>query len=207
VATEQGLGLVSEARLFALLNIATADAIISCWDAKYTFNLWRPVTAIRADGTEADMDWTPLLTTPNFPSYTSAHSTVSAAAAGVLTALFGSDYHFTVGSESLAGVTRSFTSFNAAAAEAGQSRIYAGIHYSFDSNAGLGVGANIATCVMGGFLKPEDGRGSCIDATSGLDSENRMSGDQGEQGRMDLLWALEQDVWIDGRPIGRGNKR
>src|SRR5207244_8485108 len=117
VATQQGLSLVSAARLFALVNIATADAIISCWDAKYTYNLWRPVTAIRAadtDGnpdTAADADWTPLLTTPNFPSYTSAHSTVSAAAAGVLTALFGADYHFTVGAESVP-YTRSFDSLD-----------------------------------------------------------------------------------------------
>src|SRR5262245_53114409 len=118
VAADRGLSLVGDARLFALLNIATADAIISCWDAKYTYNLWRPVTAIRAadtDGnptTEVDTSWSPLLVTPNFPSYTSAHSTVSAAAAGVLTALFGDDYHFTVGAESVS-YTRSFDSFDA----------------------------------------------------------------------------------------------
>src|SRR5205085_6629585 len=112
VATEQGLSLVQDARLFALLNIAEADAQISCWDAKYTYNLWRPVTAVRAadtDGnpdTAADPGWTSLLTTPNFPSYTSAHSTLSAAAAGVLTDLFGGEYHFSVGSEGQPGVTR-----------------------------------------------------------------------------------------------------
>src|SRR5262249_29684764 len=128
VATEQGLGLVREARVFALLNIATVDAGISCWDAKYTYNLWRPVTSIRAadtDGnsaTEPDTSWSPLLVTPNFPSYTSAHSTVSGAAAGVLTVLFGDSYHFSVGSEGLPGVTRSFDSFEAAAQEAGRSR-------------------------------------------------------------------------------------
>src|SRR5207247_922781 len=139
VATDQGLSLVQDARLFALLNIAEADAHISCWDAKYAYNLWRPVTAVRAadtDGnpdTEADANWSPLLTTPNFPSYTSAHSTLSAAAAGVLTELFGDSYHFTVGSEGLPGVTRSFDSFEAAAQEAGRSRIYGGIHYQFDN--------------------------------------------------------------------------
>ena len=157
-AAEQGLSLVEDARLFALLNIAGADALISCWDAKYTYNLWRPVTAIRAGAAEgsADATWTPLLTTPNFPSYTSAHSTVSAAAAGVLTALFGTDYHFSVGSVSLPGVTRSFTSFDAAAAEAGRSRVYGGIHYMFDSTTGLGVGAQVADFVMDGLLKPRD---------------------------------------------------
>src|SRR3954464_14725903 len=133
VAAGQGLGPGADARLFALLNIATADAQIACWDAKYAYNLWRPVTAIRAADTDGNPDpepapsWSPLLTPPNFPSYTSAHSTISAAAAGVLTALFGPDYHFSVGSEGLAGVTRSFASFDAAAAEAGRSRVYGGI--------------------------------------------------------------------------------
>src|SRR5204862_6848367 len=104
VATDQGLSLVQDARLFALLNIAEADAQISCWDAKYTYNLWRPVTAVRAadtDGnpdTAADPGWTSLLTTPNFPSYTSAHSTLSAAAAGALPDLFVGEHHFSVGS-------------------------------------------------------------------------------------------------------------
>ena len=88
VAADERLSLVKDARLFAVLNIATADALISCWDAKYAYNLWRPVTAIQAadtDGnsaTDPDTSWSPLLVTPNFPSYTSAHSTVSGAAAG-----------------------------------------------------------------------------------------------------------------------------
>jgi hypothetical protein len=158
-ATDQGLGLVQDARLFALLNIAEADAQISCWDAKYTYNLWRPVTAIRAadtDGnadTEADATWTPLLVTPNFPSYMSAHSTLSAAAADVLTALFGDDYHFTVGAETVP-YTRSFDSFDAAAAEAGQSRIYGGIHYQFDNQAAQATGHAVGRFVVENFLRP-----------------------------------------------------
>jgi membrane-associated phospholipid phosphatase len=162
VATEQGLGLASEAHLFALLNIATADALISCWDAKYTYNLWRPVTAIRAadtDGnsaTEPDTSWSPLLVTPNFPSYTSAHSTVSGAAAEVLTTLFGDHYDFTVSAVSVP-YTRSFASFEAAAAEAGRSRIYGGIHYSFDNLNGLAVGSEVGDYVVGNFLKPQGG--------------------------------------------------
>jgi membrane-associated phospholipid phosphatase len=165
VATDRGLDLVSNARLFALLNIATADALIACWDAKYTYNLWRPLTAIRAADTDGNPDtvpdagWTPLLVTPNFPSYTSAHSTVSAAAAGVLTALFGPDQHFTVAAESLPGVTRSFDSFGAAAAEAGQSRIYGGIHYQFDNAAGQQLGRSVADYVVGGILRPRDDDG------------------------------------------------
>jgi hypothetical protein len=159
VTTDQGLSLVQDARVFALLNIAEADAHITCWDAKYTYNLWRPVTAIRAadtDGnpvTEADSTWTPLLVTPNFPSYTSAHSTLSAAAAEVLTALFGDDYHFTVGAESVP-YTRSFDSFDAAAAEAGQSRIYGGIHYQFDNQAAQTSGHAVGRFVVENFLRP-----------------------------------------------------
>ena len=85
VAREQGNSVAENARLFALLDIAEADAGIACWDAKYEYNLWRPVTAIRAadsDGnpaTEADATWTPLLATPPFPTYTSGHSTFSSA--------------------------------------------------------------------------------------------------------------------------------
>jgi membrane-associated phospholipid phosphatase len=160
-ATDQGLSLVQDARVFALLNIAEADAHIACWDAKYTYNLWRPVTAIRAadtDGnpdTEADATWTPLLVTPNFPSYTSAHSTLSAAAAEVLTALFGANYSFTVGAESVP-YTRSFDSFEAAAAEAGQSRIYGGIHYQFDNQAAQASGHAVGQYVVENFLRPTE---------------------------------------------------
>src|SRR5205823_3226183 len=96
VSADRGLDLAADARLFALLNLATADALISCWDAKFTYNVWRPVTAIQFSGdsalnpaTASDPTWTPLIGTPNFPSYTSAHSTVSSAAAAVLTSLFG----------------------------------------------------------------------------------------------------------------------
>jgi hypothetical protein len=180
VATDQGLGLVQDARLFALLNIAEADAQIACWDAKYTYNLWRPVTAIRAadtdnnPATDPDATWTPLLVTPNFPSYTSAHSALSGAAAGVLTALFGSDYHFTVGSESVPGVTRSFDSFAAAAAEAGQSRIYGGIHYQFDNQNGQALGRDVSRFVVGNFLrraeKEDDGGNNADTAVGRADS-------------------------------------
>jgi membrane-associated phospholipid phosphatase len=165
VSEERGLDLVSDARLFALLNLAEADAIISCWDAKYTYSFWRPVTAIQFPGdsalnpaTASDPSWTPLIVTPNFPSYTSAHSTVSGAAAAVLTALFGPDYHFTTGSRGLPGVTRLFGSFEAAAEEAGQSRIYGGIHYQFDNQGGLASGGALGQFVVGNFLLPAEGK-------------------------------------------------
>src|SRR3989442_15015252 len=90
VVTNRPTTLIESARLFALLNIAMADAGICVWDAKYVYNFWRPVTAIQqadTDGnpdTEGDPDWLPLLNTPAFPEYVSGHSAFSAAAAAVL---------------------------------------------------------------------------------------------------------------------------
>src|SRR5207244_1404580 len=87
IAQQQGNSLAENARLFAELDIAMGDAAIVAWDAKYAYNTWRPITAIRAADTagnsqvQADPTWTPLLNTPNFPEYVSGHSTFSAAAA------------------------------------------------------------------------------------------------------------------------------
>jgi hypothetical protein len=125
-----------QARLFALLGISVADAGIAAWDCKYAYNFWRPITAIQegSDGVDGDPTWTPLLTTPPFSAYVSGHSTFSGAGATVLSDYFGSDSHsFSVTSD---GLTRSFSSLWTAAAEAGQSRIYGGIHYQFDNTEG-----------------------------------------------------------------------
>jgi len=178
VSVNEGLDLVQNARLFALLNIAEADALIDTWDAKFTYNFWRPITAIQFPGdstlnpaTESDPAWTPLIVTPNFPSYMSAHSTVSSAAAAILTAEFGQQYQFSIGSDGLAGVTRSFASFDLAAAEAGQSRIYGGIHFQFDNQAGLASGQALGQYVVGNFLLPveqkNEGHGRPDDHTGG----------------------------------------
>ena len=100
IAQAEGLSLTETAQLLATLNVAEADAIIAAWDAKYFYDTWRPVTAIQnADDIDSrwvseDPNWLPLLVTPNFPEYVSAHSTISAAAAEVLTAFFGKHYEF-----------------------------------------------------------------------------------------------------------------
>lgn len=152
-ARDRGNSLVDNARIFAALDVAQADAAISCWAAKYTYNRWRPITAIRNadrdgnDQTTADVTWTPLLTTPNFPAYTSGHSTFSGAAAAVLTSFYGDGYNFSSTGPSLPGVTRNFTSFNQAADEAGISRIYGGIHFMSDNLPGLASGKIIGTYV------------------------------------------------------------
>jgi membrane-associated phospholipid phosphatase len=158
VVRQRDTSLDDSARLFALLNMALADAGILCWDCKYKFGLWRPVTAIRdADQninpeTAPDRDWMPLLVTPPFPSYVSGHSTFSGAAAAVLTDFFGEDVPFRTVSEGLPGVTRVFGSFEAAAEEAGQSRIYGGIHWQFDNQEGLALGKAIGSFVCRRYL-------------------------------------------------------
>jgi hypothetical protein len=150
VASEKKLALVESARLYALLNVAMSDAAMVCWECKYRFDFWRPVTAIRA----SDPSWSPLLPTPPFPAYTSGHSSFSGAAASALAAAFGSDdIEFSTSSDGLPGVTRSFKSFTAAADEAGMSRIYGGIHWHFDNTDGLKCGRSVAEYVVKNFFE------------------------------------------------------
>jgi len=158
VAKEKKLSLVQTARLFALLNIALADAAIVAWDAKFTYNFWRPVTAIRqadTDGnpeTEKDSEWKPLLTTPAFPEYVSGHSTFSGAAAAVLTEFFGTDaVHFEATSDSMPGIVRSYESLAKAAEEIGRSRIYGGIHFPSADRNGRTAGSALGRYVVNNF--------------------------------------------------------
>ena len=171
-ATSQGNTLDQNARLFAQLNVSLADAIIGHFDAKYTYNRWRPVTAIRlADqtgnpDTVADPNWLPLLNTPPNPSYVSGHGAASGAAATVLAHFFGTDnISFSLTSEDLKGVTHSFTSFSAAATEAENSVVWGGIHFRFDVTAGHALGQSVANFVDQHFFQPLPGqrtRWSCF---------------------------------------------
>jgi PAP2 superfamily len=161
VALARHSDLPTTARLFTALNLSFADSAIAFYDAKYTYRLWRPVTAVRfADSagnpaTVADPNWLPLAgnTAPD-PSYPGAHSTISAAGADVLASVYGDDQPFSVTSPALPGVTRSFRSFSAAAEEAGLSRIYAGQHFRFDHIAGLKLGHAVAHFVLANALLP-----------------------------------------------------
>jgi hypothetical protein len=156
----RGLSLAENARLFALLNISLADAALVCWSCKFSFELWRPITAIRESSEDAvaaapaDPEWIPLLTTPPFPAYTSGHSTFSGAGAAALARYFGTDrVSFTTTSEGLPGVRRSFETFSAAAAEAGMSRIYGGIHWQHDNVDGLAIGRAVGEYVCRNALR------------------------------------------------------
>jgi len=161
VATNRNNSVQDNARMFALLNIALADAGIACWDNKYTYNFWRPVTAIRTadiDGnpdTISDPEWNSLLITPPFPEYTSGHSTFSRTAATVLGDFLGTDLvSFTVGCDALPGVFRSYSGLSSAAEECGWSRIYGGIHFRSADVDGQASGAGLAHYVTSNFLLP-----------------------------------------------------
>jgi membrane-associated phospholipid phosphatase len=155
---------LENARLFARLNLAIADAAIGCWDAKYTYAFWRPVTAIplaASDGNAATVEdpaWTPLLGTPAHPEYPSGHSCFSGAAAGVLAAYFGERTRFRAGSDLLPGIARSFRSFSAALEEVENARIFAGIHFRSATHDGQTLGTAVAEYVMENAMQPLRGR-------------------------------------------------
>jgi hypothetical protein len=161
VSQQRGLSLADNARLFAILNFSLADAGIVCWEGKFGYNYWRPITATHEadlDGnpdTAPDASWQSLLTTPPFPSYASGHSTFSGAAATALARFFGTDaIRFSIGSEGTPDVVRSYAGFWAAAQEAGRSRIYGGIHYEFDNQEGLRSGRAVSDYIAQHFLLP-----------------------------------------------------
>jgi len=146
--------LEQTAALFAALNLTFADSAIAMYDAKYHYQLWRPVTAIRladTDGnpaTAGDPTWTPLAVTAADPSYPGAHSTISAAGATVLSAFFGDRDDIRVTSTALPGVVRTFDRYSDVATEAGLSRIFAGQHTRIDHQAGTHLGRDVAHFVL-----------------------------------------------------------
>ena len=149
----RGLSLTENAHLFAVLNVSMVDAIIACWDSKYRYLSWRPVTAIRAGAAPGDPDanWQPLLDsltgTPAHPEYPSAHSSFSGAAAFVLADFFGENTTFSVTSEILPGTTRSYTSFSEAIAEIADARVFGGIHLRSSCARGNLLGRAVADYV------------------------------------------------------------
>lgn len=159
VALAKGNTLAQNARLFALLNIAQADASIVGWDAKYTYNQLRPITAIENGDTDnnpnttADEDWQSLLATPNFPDYVSGHSLFGGATARILELFYGSDnFNFDLPSQELPGVARSYTKFSQVAQEDALSRLYGGVHIDLATVDGVKLGQNVADSVFNSVL-------------------------------------------------------
>jgi membrane-associated phospholipid phosphatase len=167
LSASRGLSLTQNAHLFALLNLAMADAGIACWDSKYRYVYWRPITAIRlgdTDGnasTDPDTGWTPWLDslpsgTPAHPEYPSGHSTVSGAAAYILAAAFGDNTAISFTSEIRPGTTRSFSSFSAAVAEIADARVFGGIHFRTSCVRGNTLGQSVAAYVSQHAMRPLD---------------------------------------------------
>jgi len=147
ISAARGLSLTENAHLFALLNVTLSDALIACWDVKYRYVFWRPITAIRAS---ADPLWEPLLNsltgTPAHPEYPSAHSSMSGAAAFILAAAFGENTAFSVTSEIRPG-TRNYSSFSDATAEIADARVFGGIHFRTSCVRANALGAAVADYV------------------------------------------------------------
>ena len=144
--------LANDALIFALVDLAVADSRIAIWDAKYAYLYWRPVTALNAnpDGTVTNgyTAWHPTIVTPSHPDYPSGHSGTVTAGAEVLVAFFGDDNTFTLHSTVAGENPRTLTSLSQLESENGLSRIYGGIHYSFDNLEGQGVGALVAAYTL-----------------------------------------------------------
>jgi PAP2 superfamily len=146
--------LVTTARLFTVLNLSFADSAIAFYDAKYHYQLWRPITAIRLAKTvgnpavAGDPTWTPLVVTALDPAYPAAHAVISADAATVLATFFGNKDQIRATSDVLPGVVATYTSYSDIATEAGLSRIYAGNHTRIETEVGLTLGNNVAQFVI-----------------------------------------------------------
>ena len=156
---------VANARLFALFHIAVHDTLLTTFSSKYQYGLWRPVTAIRRadeDGnpaTEADPNWTPLMVAPPYPAYAGNQAGVAMAQATIFALFFGRDdiafqHTWENSTPGTPGWTRSYTSFSAMAQEVAEQRIYGGIHFRFDQEAGQSVGRNVANYVFLNFMRP-----------------------------------------------------
>jgi len=161
LARRNNLSVPDTARLFALLNFATADAGISCWETKYYYNTWRPETALRElnaklnPHAETDPNFIPNMPSPPFPSYTSGHSTFSAAASRLLERFFGrDDIEFSVTSDGLPGAVHTFKSLSAARYEVGMSRVWGGIHTMSDNLEAQKIGLKIADWTIDHALLP-----------------------------------------------------
>jgi hypothetical protein len=148
--------------LLALLNVAVADAIIGCWDAKYEYAYWRPITAIIDPGddgnshTTSDPTWVPVIATPGHPDYPSGHSCGSGAAGEVLAELFGNRTRITLDSDLMLDVTRSFRSFSSALEEVKNARIFSGIHFRTACDVGQQLGISVARFVLANKFQPID---------------------------------------------------
>jgi hypothetical protein len=156
----RGLDITDSAHLLAVLYTAGADALIGCWDAKFHYSFWRPVTAIRNGDIDGNPDtvpdplWTPLGTTPSHPEYPSAHGCVTGSIATALKKFFGSPHVTLVITSPITNTTHTFTSTNDLEREVEDARIYAGIHYHHSVVQGVVLGKKVSDQLSGNFFQP-----------------------------------------------------
>jgi hypothetical protein len=162
LAAAKGLGLAENARLFALLNMGIANSVIADWDAKFAYNFWRPITAIRNgdmdgnDATERDPSWTPFEATPMHPEYPSQAAIQAGAALGILEAVFGPNPAGPVSATDVADPKRKrqFRSAAEMLEEHKDVRIWGGIHFRNSLDVGFNMGRKIAAYLVDNSLKP-----------------------------------------------------
>jgi hypothetical protein len=165
LVVSQSLDLSDSARMFALVAMTTADALIAAWDTKIAYNIWRPVTAIR----DAELDgnphtaphptpWTSFFNAPNYPDYTSGANNVAAAAATSLAHLFGDKMEFTLISDGAGALPRPYTSFSDVCRDVVDARVFMGIHFRFADTTARRQGDHVATWAFTRFLRPIGGR-------------------------------------------------
>jgi hypothetical protein len=184
VAAAKGLSISENARLFALLNVAAADAAIACYESKYAYNVWRPISAIRsADGIHlpADPTWTPFLATPAFPEYPSAHNEISGAMAQILVALFGDDPGVTMVAQSSGNPTfdRLWTRFSQGMDEVINARVWEGIHFRNSDEQGMRAGRCAAQFIVRHALRARDDDGDGNRGDADEDEDGLRCGDLG----------------------------
>ena len=161
LSARKGLALADSARLFALMSMGLANGFIADWDAKFQYNYWRPLTAIRNgdqdgnDATERDPGWLPLNATPMHPEYPSQAGINTGAASGILESVFGNGPESYVATDIAdARLSRRFTSFAQMAVEQKEVRVWGGIHFRNSLDVGEAMGHKIADQLVGSYLKP-----------------------------------------------------
>jgi hypothetical protein len=163
VSAAQEKTLSESARIFALLAMAMCDGSIAVFETKYHYNFWRPVTAIRAGDTDGnaltnpDPDWLPLIATPAFPGYASAHATLSGAARAVLERAFGKDGHaVTLTHPGAPGIVLNYTAWDEITDDIDDARVYGGIHFRFDQETGAHQGRQVGSYILRNYLRSPD---------------------------------------------------
>jgi len=162
LVTAKQMSVVDSARFMALVAVGLNDALIAVFDAKYHYNFWRPITAIRngdIDGnsaTDREATWQPIDSTPMHPEYPCAHCILSGSVAGVVKTVLGSvDIpEIAITSRTAPGVTHRWTNMTAFAEEVANARIWAGFHYRFSTRVGTGMGLQIGEHIVKNVMQP-----------------------------------------------------